>query len=284
MGCRPVLSHDPWRPIIWESSVRMTLATTRKRHPLRSKIKAAIRDSAPLWAIQRISNPLIRRWPVESIPGWVGKVHGLRVPRGVVPYKTPSPEGHANINIILSLTKAVLDFEGDFAECGVYRGSTIIPLGLYLAQNNSRKKVFGFDSFAGFGDCEHIDPTEDVYIRTYGSCTDTSYEMVQAKIAHLNLSEQVILIKGFFNASLSAVKDRKFCFVHLDCDLYESYKVCLNFFYDRMVSGGVILLDEYNDLPCPGCNRAVDEFLVDKPERPIEICSDNYMRYFIHKS
>jgi Macrocin-O-methyltransferase (TylF) len=165
-------------------SVRMIVATNPTRDSLKSKIRAAIRDSAPLWAIERISRPLIRRWPVERIPGWMAKIHGLRVPRGVVSLKIPSPEGHANINIILSLTKAVLDLEGDFAECGVYRGATIIPLALYLVQHNVRKKIFGFDSFAGFGD-EHLGPGEDIYIRTYGSCQDTSCEMVQAKLAHL---------------------------------------------------------------------------------------------------
>ena len=185
---------------------------------------------------------------------------------------------------MLHMTKSVLELEGDIAECGVYRGGTLIPLGLYLAQNNIKKKIFGFDSFAGFGDQARLDPIEQAYVRRYGSCTDTSCEFVQAKIDQLNLSRQIVLIEGYFDTSLNAVKDKRFCFLHLDCDLYESYKVCLNFFYNRMVTGGVILFDEYNDSPCPGCNRAVDEFLMDKPEKPIEISSDNYVRCYIRKS
>jgi hypothetical protein len=114
------------------------------------------------------------------------------------------------------MTKSVLDLEGDFAECGVYRGGTLIPLGLYLAQNNIKKKIFGFDSFAGFGDRAPLDPIEQAYIRRYGSCTDTSYDFVQAKIDQLYLSSQVILIEGYFENSLKAVKDKRFCFLHLD--------------------------------------------------------------------
>jgi O-methyltransferase len=242
-------------------------------------IKAAIRDSVPVRVVQQISSGLIRRTPVENLPGWVGRFYGFQVPKGVLPLQKPSPSEGANIKIILDLAKSVLDLDGNLAECGVYRGGTLIPLGLYLAQTNVKKQLYGFDSFEGFGDL-----AEQAYLQTYGACTDTSYETVHEKISRLHLSEQVILIRGFFNDTLGAFRDRRFCFVHLDCDLYESYKVCLNFFYDRMVSGGIILLDEYNDPPCPGCNHAVDEFLLDKPETLIEIVSDNYIRYFIRKS
>jgi hypothetical protein len=255
-------------------------ATIRTKHFFRSKIKAAI----PLWVIRSISTQLIRRLPVQRIPGWAGRSQGLSVPKSVVPFTMPLPSGSANIKIILALTKSILHLEGDLAECGVYQGSTLIPVGLYLAQNNARKKVFGFDSFVGFGDLACLDPGWDASTRANSLFTDTSYEMVQAKIERLNLTEHVIIVKGFFSSRLGAVEDRRFCFVHLDCDLYESYKTCLGFFYNRMVPGGVILFDEYNDLPWPGCNRAVDEFLLDKPETLMEISSDNYIRYFIRKS
>ena len=75
----------------------------------------------------------------------------------------------------------------------------------------------------------------------------------------------------------------KFCFASLDCDIYESYKECLEFFYPRLVPGGVVLFDEYNDPPWPGCNKAVDEFLADKPEQLEEIESDNFIKYFFRK-
>jgi hypothetical protein len=48
-----------------------------------------------------------------------------------------------------------------------------------------------------------------------------------------------------------------------------------------MAPGGVILFDEYNDPPWPGCNRAVDEFLADKPEKLELINMNNYQKYFI---
>lgn len=71
--------------------------------------------------------------------------------------------------------------------------------------------------------------------------------------------------------------------MHLDCDLYGSYKECLEFFYPRMNLGAIVLFDEYNDPPWPCCNQAVDEFLGDKPEKLEEIERPNHQKYFFTK-
>jgi hypothetical protein len=83
---------------------------------------------------------------------------------------------------------------------------------------------------------------------------ETSYELVSAKLRHFRLSN-VQLHKGFFENTLTSVSALSFSLVHLDCDTYDSYKERLTFFNPRMPHGGIILLDEYNDLPWPGCNQ-----------------------------
>jgi hypothetical protein len=45
----------------------------------------------------------------------------------------------------------------------------------------------------------------------------------------------------------------------------------------------VFLFDEYNDPPWPGCNKAVDEVLSDKPEKPMEIESEGFQKWYIRK-
>ena len=51
---------------------------------------------------------------------------------------------------------------------------------------------------------------------------------------------------GFFPVSASEVADRRFCFVHLDLDLRQATADALEFFYPRMVTGGVLIGDDYN--------------------------------------
>jgi O-methyltransferase len=97
---------------------------------------------------------------------------------------------------------------------------------------------------------------------------------------HLN---NVELAVGFFSQTLSFYAQRQFSFVHLDCDIYGSYKECLEFFYPRLCPGGIILFDEYNDPPWPGCSKAIDEFLRDKAEKPQRTVANNYEKYYIVK-
>jgi hypothetical protein len=47
------------------------------------------------------------------------------------------------------------------------------------------------------------------------------------------------------------------------------------------VPGGIILFDEYNDSPWPGCNQAVDEFLVATSLKLEPITRDNYEKYLV---
>lgn len=56
-------------------------------------------------------------------------------------------------------------------------------------------------------------------------------------------------------------------FLNIDVDIYEPTKTCLDLLFDRVVKGGVILLDDYVSI-FPGANKAVEEFLKDKDYTP----------------
>ena len=149
-----------------------------------------------------------------------------------------------------------------------------------------RQNVFGFDSFEGFSESVNIDihmggPHTDA--KRVSGLSDTSYEEVRKKIDQFGLSSMVTLVRGYFSETLPRFNGRRMSFVYLDCDLYESYKDCLEFFYPRLSPGGIILMDEYNDPPWPGCNKAVDDFLKDKPEKPLEIVKDNFQKWYVSK-
>jgi O-methyltransferase len=239
-----------------------------------------------LQILEYCSSPLVKRLPVESCPEWLGKLHGINVPKRVKPHNKPSPFGGSNIKIIFQLIRDTQKLTGDVAECGVFQGASVASIGLYLQQSGTDKKAYGFDSFEGFDESIKFDLElggDDAWNKSVGGFNDTSYEKVRHKLDILGLKDRVTLVKGYFENTLEKYSEKKFSFVHLDCDTYGSYKTCLEFFYPRVVSGGIILLDEYNDPPWPGCNKAVDEFLTGKPEKLIELESDNYLKYGFKK-
>ncbi len=57
-------------------------------------IKPAVLAASAAW---------YRDTPIHSWPAWLGKLHDLTVPRGVVPHPVPQPIGAANINNLIEL-------------------------------------------------------------------------------------------------------------------------------------------------------------------------------------
>ena len=60
----------------------------------------------------------------------------------------------------------------------------------------------------------------------------------------------------------------RFCFIHLDVDIYSSYIECLDELYAKLVPGGVVVFDDYGSSKWPGAKKAVDEFFADKDASP----------------
>jgi O-methyltransferase len=250
-----------------------------------SRIKLLVKQS--LFPLRHVfPRQPFRDRPISSWPGILGVVHDIRVPRGVHPQPVSSPAGYSNINIILALVEKVASVRGDLAECGVFRGSTLVPTAIFLQQKKINKHVFGFDSFQGFDESVEKDialgGSKDEQ-RKVGGFSETSEELVGGKLRLFGVEQGVTLVPGYFRDSLTACASNRFSFVHLDCDTYDSYKECLSFFYPRLNRGGIILFDEYNDPAWPGCNLAIDEYLADKPEKPQRIERDNFQKFYIEK-
>jgi O-methyltransferase len=167
----------------------------------------------------------------------------------------------------------ITNFEGHIIECGVFRGSTLLGMAHRLACRGIRNvKLIGCDSFQGFPAPSKEDALGDGSFHEralQGVFGETNYELLRSRISALGFAQEIQLLKGFFSDTLPQLSEMKFSIVHLDCDLYQSYMTCLNFLYFRLLPGGYMVFDEYDfAMPVyPGARKAIDEFLVDKPEK-----------------
>jgi O-methyltransferase len=223
---------------------------------------------------------------VEQFPAWLATLHKIKVPLSVRPNAYESPAGSSNISIIFSLLEEALPLQGSVAECGVWQGSTLIPIGMFIRQHAPSKRLLGFDSFLGLDGAVCRDAAlggdEDAR-KTIGGFSNTSYEAVSTRVAQFDLADTITLVPGYFQNTLPRYPDLRYCFAHLDCVIHDSYRQTLQYFYPRMVPGGIILLDEYNDPTWPGCTQAVDSFMAGKPEHITEIKRDNHIKYYLRK-
>lgn len=151
---------------------------------------------------------------------------------------------------------------GDIVEVGVYKGHTATLLARFARRTG--RELFLFDTFEGFSSNEllgHQDSKSDYF-------NDTSLDEVRSFVGEKN----VTFIKGHFPMSASELpKNKKFCLVHIDCDLYEPIRDSLEYFYSRVVDGGFLIIHDYASLWWPGAERAVDEFFANKQEAIILI-------------
>ncbi|WP_238700395.1 TylF/MycF family methyltransferase [Helicobacter jaachi] len=146
------------------------------------------------------------------------------------------------------------------AEVGVYRGD----FARVINEAFSKNRFYLFDTFEGFSmqDLGGNSNTKDgVMGANLGAkhFANTSVELVLSKMPN---PKNCVIKKGWFPQSAQDCTDldSKFCFVNLDCDLYEPILAGLKFFYPRMCEGGVILIHEYFSNGYVGVRAAVQEF------------------------
>jgi hypothetical protein len=153
--------------------------------------------------------------------------------------------------------------DGDVVECGVGRGLTFFMLGDFMARQRSERRLYGFDSFAGFPAPSPADASPRRPVRG-DLWRDTSVRHVRDHFRRTALrayfDDKVRLTPGFFSETLPAASEpRRIVLLNLDVDLYESYRDCLRFLGPRVT--GVIVYDEYRSPKWPGATSAVDEVL-----------------------
>lgn len=152
---------------------------------------------------------------------------------------------------------------GAFAELGVWRGHSA----KVIHEIAPEREFYLFDTFAGFNAGDIAAETD---VRGIGDHFRDSH--LEAVRTFFGSAPTLYFIVGHFPDSVVSVRsDVRFAFVHLDCDLYEPMRAALSHFYPRMARKGLIIVHDYASGRWPGVTRAVDEFLIDKPEMAVVI-------------
>lgn len=157
---------------------------------------------------------------------------------------------------------------GDYLEFG--SGSNVRSFRFALKYNRleefGNRMLYSFDSFEGLPEPTGIDKHQQwnkggmavsidqfrQILSTYGATDGQDYKT----------------IKGFYDQTLSNSDPNKIgiskaAFVHIDCDLYESTRLCLDYITDILVNGSVLSFDDwfcFDGDPNRGEQRAFHEW------------------------
>jgi O-methyltransferase len=158
---------------------------------------------------------------------------------------------------VYSLALAQSKREGDMAEVGTFQGGSA----KMICEAKGDRPLHLFDTFEGLPAVAREDG--NVHKPHQYAC---SLESVRGYLSHY---PRVSFYKGRFPETSPPVAGLRFSFAHFDVDLYESTLACLEFFYPRMIPGGVMLSHDYSILS--GVRAAFEKFLFDKPEALVEL-------------
>ena len=168
------------------------------------------------------------------------------------------------------IRSAVENSSGDLIELGVYKGGSAALAALVLRAAGLTRPLHLCDTFEG------MPKTLDWEFHKEFDFADTSLESVSARLAKLDPQFPFHFHRGLFSETLPHLAALRFCFAHVDADLYESVRQACEFVYPRMEKGGFIIFDDYGASTCPGAKKAVDEFFADKLEKPCHVASCAY--------
>jgi hypothetical protein len=187
----------------------------------------------------------------------------------------------------LEIYKKIINLPGDVLEFGVYKGTSMVRLLSFrdLLENNYSRKVIGFDIFGKFPNKLMLE-SDKKFVEQFENAG--GYGISKCEF------EKLLDIKGFQNYSLiegdiiettseyiTKNPMLKISMLHIDVDVYEPTKVILENLWDRVVIGGILMLDDYGTVE--GETKAVDDFFA-RQHIQINKPNFNYIPSYIIKS
>tara|TARA_Y100000768_G_scaffold371105_1_gene337503 strand:- start:8 stop:727 length:720 start_codon:yes stop_codon:yes gene_type:complete len=167
---------------------------------------------------------------------------------------------------LLKYFESVKDMPESILEVGVLKGFS----GLFLEQletiyNNksSKSKIFLIDSFEGLSEIKKED-----YVSNNNSFQHDQghFKVNYEEVKNLFSSKKnVQIIKGWIPEIFKELDSNNlYKFIHLDVDLYEPTITTLNYIFDKVVKGGIIITDDFDSRAFPGNRKAWQEFFTNK--------------------
>jgi O-methyltransferase len=163
------------------------------------------------------------------------------------------------------------EIQGDFVECGVWRGGSSMAAALTYQALGRSPRLWLYDTYEGM-----TAPTDEDRLMGAGEDPQARYarlkdgegsDWCRASIEdvrnNLSFYPDIEFVRGKVEDTLPVTQPDRIAILRLDTDWYASTKVELETLWPRLSDGGVLILDDYGHWG--GHKQAVDEFFADKP-------------------
>jgi predicted O-methyltransferase YrrM len=150
--------------------------------------------------------------------------------------------------LLQQFAKRQTSLDSNFVEIGVYAGMSMFFMADYCTQS-----FIGIDSFEGVSE-----PTPgvdtDYFKKGLLACDKSTADR------YLSRFNNIDLIKGWVPDILETLPDIKYSLVHIDVDLYQPTKECIEYFWDKLLPNGVLVCDDFGSSKTVGAKKAMVDF------------------------
>ena len=190
--------------------------------------------------------------PTATYSPWLADADFLEVYNAIKNYTL--------VNILMcyelwSLVQQSAKLTGALMEVGVWRGGTGGLIAKAAEKFGITDTVYLCDNFEGI-----VKAGPNDWFFKGGELKNTAetivYDLINQKLG----IKYVKILKGIFpDETAYLVTDSKFRFCHIDVVVYKSAKDIVEWIWDKMVPGGVLVFDDYGFRHCSGITRFVNE-------------------------
>jgi O-methyltransferase len=196
----------------------------------------------------------------------------IEIVESVKPYTLTS---EARIVALMNAVRYITEHKisGDIAECGVWRGGSMMAVALSLMYyGDSNRHLYLYDTFDGMSEpTKHDQSFDGLSAQSQlerdpvgsGVWCRSPIEDVRANILSTGYPEErVHLIQGKVEETLPSSRPGCLSLLRLDTDWYESTKHELIHLFPLLDTQGLLIIDDYGHWQ--GARKAVDEYLIER--------------------
>lgn len=179
-------------------------------------------------------------------------------------YITSEPSRIGKAIAQYELYRSIAPLAGHILEFGIFKGASFIRLATYreILESQTSRKLIGFDIFGNFPVPE--DSSDQAFVTNFvhAAGVGVSQAELETILAYKNFTNYELVAGDILQTLPQYVADHpelKVALLHIDVDVYNATQSILENLFDRVVPGGIVMLDDYAS--AEGETRAVDEFI-----------------------
>lgn len=147
--------------------------------------------------------------------------------------------------------------EGDLVECGVNTGILSLAICDYINFNATNKHFYLFDTYEGIPESQMTEKEKAVRIDENKKMYESCYEVTKRNFSPFPNAR---LVRGMVPDTLTTVPINKVAYLSLDMNIAAPEIAAIEYFWPRLSSGAIVLLDDYGFANYPEQHEAMNRY------------------------